>query len=175
MISSPPNGETQAMSNAEEYEDRAARIASELGELCETHQIVVGVAESLTGGKIASQLAAVPGSGNWFAGAVVAYFSDVKHQLLRVPRGPVISQTAAESMASSASTLLGSDAAVAASGAGGPSGQEGQEPGTTWLAVAVGSEVYSERQIFSGEPIEILAQTQERALALLRDVLREAI
>lgn len=118
MISSPPNGETQAMSNAEEYEDRAARIASELGELCETHQIVVGVAESLTGGKIASQLAAVPGSGNWFAGAVVAYFSDVKHQLLRVPRGPVISQTAAESMASSACTLLGSDAAVAASGAG---------------------------------------------------------
>ncbi|WP_413773157.1 CinA family protein [Brevibacterium sp. CFH 10365] len=77
-------------------------MASELGELCETHQIVVGVAESLTCSKNASQLAAAPGSGNWLGGAVVAYFSDVKHQLLKVPRGPVISQTAAESMASSA-------------------------------------------------------------------------
>lgn len=175
MISSPPNGETQAMSNAEEYEDRAARIASELGELCETHQIVVGVAESLTGGEIASQLAAVPGSGNWFAGAVVAYFSDVKHQLLRVPR--VASHLAEGCRESGKFCVHPSELRCRRSRfrRRGPSGQEGQEPGTTWLAVAVGSEVYSERQIFSGEPIEILAQTQERALELLRDVLGEAI
>lgn len=163
------------MDNYEEHEESAAKVASELSKLCQQHEILVGVAESLTGGRIASHIAAAPGSGNWFAGAVVAYSSKVKHGLLEVPHGPVISQKAVETMAHSVCTLMGTNAAVAASGAGGPTGQEGQDPGTTWLAVAVGSEVYSELHNFSGEPIDILAQTQERALAMLLKVLRDRV
>jgi nicotinamide-nucleotide amidase len=44
----------------------------------------IAIAESLTGGGLLVQLAAAPGSGEWFRGAV-AYASSVKHDPLRVP------------------------------------------------------------------------------------------
>lgn len=161
------------MLSHDEHEDNAAEIAERLSELCSEGKITVAVAESLTGGRIASHLAAARGSGEWFAGGVVAYSSEIKHRLLEVPRGSVISQISVETMARSVRKLMGTDAAVAASGAGGPEGQEGREPGTTWLAVALGAEVQSEMHSFTGEPIDILAQTQERALAMLFKTLQK--
>lgn len=153
-----------------EHEGNAAAIAARLSALCSEHSVRVAVAETLTGGRISSHLAAATGAGDWYAGAVVAYSSEVKHRLLDVPRGSVISQDSVESMVRTVCTLLGADAAV--SGAGGPAGQDGQEPGTTWIAVLVDDEVQSERHRFSGEPIDILAQTQERGLAMLLTALR---
>ena len=155
-----------------EHEGNAAAVAERLSALCSEHSVSVAVAESLTGGRISSRLAAATGAGDWYAGAVVAYSSEVKHRLLDVPRGSVISQGSVESMVRTVCTLLGADAAVAVSGAGGPDGQDGQEPGTTWIAVLVDDEVQSERHNFSGEPIDILAQTQERGLAMLLAALR---
>lgn len=159
------------MTSFEEHESNAAGIADRLSHLCSEHNVSVAVAESLTGGRISSQLSAAAGAGKWYAGAVVAYASEVKHDLLDVPHGSIISQASVEAMARSVCRLLGADAAVAASGAGGPTGQDGQEPGTTWLAVLIGDEVRSEVHKFSGEPIDILSQTQERALAMLLEAL----
>lgn len=68
--------------------------------------------------------------------------------------------------------MMGVDAAVAASGAGGPAGQDGQEPGTTCLAVVVDGQVDSAVHSFSGEPLDILSQTQEQALAMLLEALQ---
>ncbi|MDN5604633.1 MAG: CinA family protein [Kocuria sp.] len=159
--------------NHEEHEHSAAQIVDSLSALCSEHNVSVAVAESLTGGRISGHLAAAAGAADWYAGAVVAYSSEVKHRLLDVPRGSVISQVSVESMVRSVCTLMGADAAVAVSGAGGPTGQDGQEPGTTWIAVLVDGEVQSERRSFAGDPIDILAQTQERALALLLAALRK--
>ncbi len=75
--------------------DLAARIA----ELAAADGVRIAVAESLTGGLIACALAASPGAGQWFRGSVVAYDSDVKHDVLGVPPGPVVSATAASAMA----------------------------------------------------------------------------
>lgn len=158
---------------SEKHEERAAEIAARLSELCMKTELRVAVAESLTGGKIANQLAAAPDSGSWFAGGVVAYSSEVKHTLLEVPAGPVISQVAVETMARTVARIMGADIAIAASGAGGPGSQEGQEPGTTWIAVLVGDEICSEIHHFEGEPIDILAQTEDRSLTLVADVLEK--
>lgn len=159
------------MTSYEEHEDNAAAIAERLSELCREHNICVAVAESLTGGRISSQLAAATRAGDWYAGAVVAYSSEVKHRLLEVPYGSIISQSSVESMAHSVCRLMGADVAVAVSGAGGPVGQDGQEPGTTWIATLIGDEVQVEVHSFSGEPIDILSQTQERSLAMLLEAL----
>ncbi|WP_209371750.1 CinA family protein [Brevibacterium renqingii] len=161
------------MSSFEEHENSAAQVAERLSEFCTEHSIRVAAAESLTGGRIASHLSAASGSGDWFAGGVVAYSSEVKHRLLKVPRGSVISREAVEAMARSVSDMMDADAVVAASGAGGPEGQDGQEPGTTCLAVIVDGEVETAVHHFSGEPLDILSQAQERALAMLLEALRK--
>lgn len=153
-------------------EQRAEDVADEVGTLAGRHRLDVAVAESLTGGKIANQLAAAEGSGEWFVGALVAYQTRVKHQVLHVPDGPVISEQSVVTMAEEVASLLQANASVAASGAGGPGRQEGQEPGTTWIAVKVHDTVHTKQYHFAGEPIEILGQTQFHALALLRSTIQ---
>ena len=62
-----------------------------VGSALEARGLTLAVAESLTGGLIASRLVDVPGSSAWFRGGVVSYASDVKFSVLDVPEGPVVS------------------------------------------------------------------------------------
>ncbi len=98
----------------------------------------LGVAESLTGGMIGSRLCDVPGASAVFRGAVVSYATDVKHDLLGVPDGPVVTESAAIAMAQGARRVLGADVGIAATGVAGPDPQEDQPPGTVCMAVAIG-------------------------------------
>lgn len=113
-----------------------AELATHLAELLESAGLTVAVAESLTGGMVASALAEAPGASRWFRGGVVAYASDVKHELLGVPPGPVVSADAAAAMAQGVRKLLRADLAVAVTGAGGPRGQDGQPPGTVFIGLS---------------------------------------
>ena len=61
--------------------------------------LTLAVAESVTGGLIASRLVGVAGASKWFRGGVVSYASEVKFDVLNVPVGPVVSGEAAEAMA----------------------------------------------------------------------------
>ena len=69
--------------------------------------LTLAVAESFTGGLIASRLVAVPGASRWFRGGVVAYAPAVKRSLLGVGDGPVVSAEAAAQMAAGARRALG--------------------------------------------------------------------
>ncbi|GAA1145336.1 CinA family protein [Nesterenkonia lutea] len=161
------------MESVESTEQQASEVAADIGEILSERGLTVAVAESLTGGKLANQFAAAKGSGDWFVGGVVAYQSSAKHGVLGVPSGPVISEEAVISMVNGVTAMFDADAGAAASGAAGPDGQEGQEPGTTWLAAGVLGEVETELHHFSGEPLEVLAQTQLCSLRLLRSVLNQ--
>ena len=94
----------------------------------------LAVAESLTGGLLSSTFARAASASDWFRGGVVAYSSAVKHDLLAVPAGPVVSQAAVTAMARGAATVLTGDVAIAITGVGGPGPQDGQLPGTVWVA-----------------------------------------
>ncbi|HVE95863.1 MAG TPA: CinA family protein [Pseudonocardiaceae bacterium] len=59
-----------------------SRLATSIAELVDAAGLDVVVTESLTGGMLASALAEAPGSSRWFRGAIVAYASEVKHELL---------------------------------------------------------------------------------------------
>jgi nicotinamide-nucleotide amidase len=98
----------------------------------------LAVAESLTGGLVAARLVAVPGASAWFRGGVVSYAPDVKFSLLGVPEGPVVSAAAAAAMASGVRRALGADVGLGVTGVAGPDPAEGHEPGTVFLAAAVG-------------------------------------
>jgi nicotinamide-nucleotide amidase len=116
-------------------------MEAEVGRLLEARGATVAIAESLTGGLVASRVVSVPGSSEWFRGAVVAYDSQVKFDVLGVPEGPVISEAAAKAMADGVRKLLGADVGLATTGVAGPAEQEGHPPGTVWLGVAVGDDV----------------------------------
>jgi nicotinamide-nucleotide amidase len=143
-------------------------LAGRIAELLDSAHLDVAVAESLTGGMVASTLAAAPGSSAWFRGAVVAYHSDVKHELLHVPPGPVVSAQAAAAMAEGVRRLLRADVAVALTGAAGPDGQDGQPPGTVFFGLSDGMDIQVEhRFIDRDDPAEVCAAAVAEALGLL--------
>jgi nicotinamide-nucleotide amidase len=132
--------------------------------------LAVGVAESLTGGLLANRFARAEGASEWFRGGVVAYSAEVKHRLLGVRAGPVVSRGAVVDMARGAAHLLGADLAVAVSGVGGPDPQDGLAPGTVWLAVVAGGRERAELHRFDGDPDEVCAATCDAAIALVLQV-----
>lgn len=147
-------------------------LAAEVSRLAGATGRTVGVAESLTGGMVSAALAAAEAAGEWFKGAVVAYASEVKFDVLGVPAGPVVSAEAAAAMARGARRLLGADIAVAVTGAGGPAPQDGRPPGTVFVAVCDGTGVAVEERAFPGSPAEVCAAATEAALTSLVDRLR---
>lgn len=112
-----------------------------VGRMLVERGLTVAVAESFTGGLVASRMVAIPGASDWFRGGVVAYASDVKHTLLGVPEGPVVSEAAAKAMADGVRRRLGADIGLSTTGVAGPTEQEGQPPGTVWLGLALGVDV----------------------------------
>jgi nicotinamide-nucleotide amidase len=108
-----------------------------------------------------------PGAAEWYAGGVVAYGREVKHALLGVPEGPVVSREAAVAMARGAARLLRADLVVALTGAGGPDPQDGCPPGTVWLAVVSPLGERAELQQFDGAPAAVVRAATARALELL--------
>jgi PncC family amidohydrolase len=97
--------------------------------------VTLGVAESLTGGLIASRLVNVPGASAWFRGGVVAYHEQVKFDVLGVPVGPVVSEAAAAAMARGVCRVTGSDVGLGITGVAGPDDQEGVDPGTIFVGL----------------------------------------
>jgi nicotinamide-nucleotide amidase len=97
----------------------------------------LAVAESLTGGLVASRIVGVPGASAWFRGGVVSYATDVKHSVLGVPDGPVVSAETAAAMATGVRDKLGADVGLGITGVAGPDEQEGQPVGTVFGALAL--------------------------------------
>jgi nicotinamide-nucleotide amidase len=100
------------------------------------HGLTVAVAESVTGGLVASRMVGVAGASTWFRGGIVSYASEVKFDLLGVPEGPVVSSDAAAAMAVGVADRLGADVGLSITGVAGPESQDGQRPGTVFVAVS---------------------------------------
>lgn len=150
------------------------RFAEAIASLAMRSGFRVGVAESLTCGKLSSELGATPNASEWFRGGVVAYASDVKFDVLGVTPGPVVTPSCAREMAAGAARVLDADATVAVTGVGGPDPQEGEPPGTVHVAAWVRGVETGHRLQLSGGPEEVLAQTTPRALELLLEAMHVA-
>ena len=133
--------------------------------------MTLAVAESVTGGLIASRLVNVVGASTWFRGGVVSYASDVKFDVLGVPRGPVVSADAAKAMAVGVRTLLGSDVALSVTGVAGPEEQDGQPAGTVFVGIALGDRVEHVELHLPGDRPRVRAYSAIGALDALRRAL----
>jgi len=105
--------------------------------MLEAHGDTLGVAESVTGGLVAGRLTNVPGASSVLRGGVVSYASEVKFDLLGVPRGPVVSREAAMAMAVGVKRVVSSTVGLSLTGVAGPDEQDGQAVGTLWVGIAL--------------------------------------
>lgn len=101
------------------------------------HGLTLGVAESLTGGLVGARLTDAEGATDFFRGSIVSYQSEVKFDLLGVPEGPVVSETAARAMAEGAAKVLNADVGIGVTGVAGPTEQDGQPVGTVFMGVTL--------------------------------------
>ncbi len=146
-------------------------MEAEVGRLLEARGWALAIAESLTGGLAASRVVAVPGSSEWFKGAVVAYDSQVKFDVLDVPEGPVVSDAAARAMADGVRRLLQAEVGLATTGVAGPADQEGKPPGTVFVAAAAGDQVEARELRLPGDRDRVRQLSVISAMDLLRRLL----
>lgn len=100
----------------------------------------LAVAESLTGGLVAGCLTAAQGSSRTFRGAVTAYATDVKRDVLGVDGGLLdergaVDAEVARRMARGVRKLLRADWGMATTGVAGPDEQDGKPVGLVYVAV----------------------------------------
>jgi nicotinamide-nucleotide amidase len=146
----------------ETMEHTVGSLLSDLG-------CTLAVAESVTGGLIAARVVSVPGASQWFTGGVVSYASTVKHDLLGLPPGPVVSARAACDMAEGVRRLLGSDFGLATTGVAGPDSQEGRPPGTVFVGLALSSSAQESAELrLPGDRERVRQMAVISALDLLR-------
>jgi len=115
----------------------AETMESVVGGLLLSRGWTIGLAESLTGGLVASRIVSVPGASEWFRGSVVSYASDVKRSVLGVGEGPVVSASSACEMAVGARRVLGSDVGLSVTGVAGPTPQDDLPPGTVYAGLVL--------------------------------------
>lgn len=113
-----------------------------VGRLLERRRETLAVAESCTGGRVASRLTSVPGSSAYFLEGVVAYANAAKTRRLGVPssllaRHGAVSAETAEAMAQGVRRSAGADWGLAVTGIAGPGGGSAHKPvGLAYLGVA---------------------------------------
>ena len=130
--------------------------------------LTLAVAESVTGGLIASRLVGVAGASHWFRGGVVSYASEVKFDLLNVPVGPVVSASAAEAMAIGVRDLLKADVGLSVTGVAGPEEQDGQPAGTVFVGLLIGDTIQHAALRLPGDRPRVRAYSAISALDVLR-------
>ena len=104
--------------------------------------LTLSVAESCTGGFLASLFTAMPGASKYFYGSVTSYDNSVKKNILNVSIETIaehgaVSRECAEAMALGVCKALNTDFAISTTGIAGPDGGSEDKPvGTVWIGVA---------------------------------------
>jgi nicotinamide-nucleotide amidase len=143
--------------------------------LARSQGVRVAVAESLTSGRVASELGRGEDAGTWFRGGVVAYDEDVKFRVLGVTPGPVVTDACAREMAQGVRRLLLADIALGITGVGGPGPEEDCPAGTVHLAVATSGGTTSLHACLPGDPADVVEAATQLALDELARVLGHSV
>ena len=118
------------------------RLEEIVGELLLERGMRVAVAESCTGGLIASRLTDIPGASDYLTEAIVAYSNEAKVRDLDVCAGDLerdgaVSEVVVRQMAEGVRRRTGADIGLATTGIAGPGGGSEEKPvGTVYVGLA---------------------------------------
>jgi len=132
--------------------------------------LTISVAESCTGGALASALTSVSGASSYFDRGYIAYRNEAKVAMLKVDSQIIstqgaVSEDVAIAMVKGVVSQSGSDVAVAITGIAGPTGGTIEKPiGTVCFGFSVRGNLSTSTQSFQGGREEIVNQSVGFAL-----------
>lgn len=162
---------------AVQYGEDNDTLASVITELLKRMGATLSIAESCTGGKLASTMTELSGVSSIFTGGVVTYSNSAKVSLLKVDPQIIeeygaVSQECAEAMATGCNSIFKSDYSIAITGVAGPNGGTKEKPvGTAWISILTPTSIHSFSRIFTGDRERNILRTSSEALNLLRKVI----
>jgi len=145
-----------------------------VGDLLREHKMTIAVAESCTGGLLASRLTDVPGSSEYVDRGVVCYSNRSKTELAGVPEALIlehgaVSEPVAQAMAEGIRSRAGTNVGIGITGIAGPGGGSPEKPvGTVALAVVVDEDVRVRTLQFVGGREMVKFQAAQSALNMIR-------
>lgn len=137
----------------------------------------LAIAESCTGGLLASSFTDIPGSSKVFLGSMVCYRNEAKEALLDIPRCLIqqhgaVSPEVSVAMATGVAEKMGADYALAVTGYAGPEG--GNEPvGTIYIGYVSPVGVWSHKLVSPGSRLAVKTRAVNGALDFMRRKLRK--
>lgn len=159
-----------------------SNIANLVVEELKKRKLKITMAESCTGGMLASTLVSVAGVSNCFDESYVVYSNEAKIRILGVKKHSiekfgVVSKEIVREMSLGLLNITQADVGVAISGLAGPDGGSATKPvGTVCISISKRCQtkniVYCEKFIFSGNRDEIREESVEKTLDLLLKVLK---
>ncbi|MBO5830305.1 MAG: competence/damage-inducible protein A [Alistipes sp.] len=139
----------------------------------------LAVAESCTGGTIASKFTAIAGASQYFMAGVVSYSNEAKRDILGVRMDDIecfgaVSEVVALEMAEGIRRIAGADYAIATTGIAGPGGGSKQKPvGTVWIAIATPNGSYAVMRQSGTDRSQIISRASAYAIEMLYEELRK--
>lgn len=158
-----------------------ATLQSSVHDLLLSRGETLAVAESCTGGTIASRFTAMAGASAYFLCGVVSYSNEAKRDVLGVPmelitRHGAVSKEVATAMADGVRRISQADYGVATTGIAGPTGGTDEKPvGTVWFAVSSKHGTVAVMRQSGSDRGQIIDRASGYAISLLRDVINGKI
>ena len=138
----------------------------------------LAVAESCTGGAIASKFTAQAGASAYFLCGIVSYSNESKCNVLGVQMSDIeqygaVSEQVAVAMAQGARAISGANFAVSTTGIAGPTGGSAEKPvGTVWIGIATPKKCFAVRKNCGTDRSQIISRATAYAIAMLYDELK---
>lgn len=152
-------------------EELVHNILTERGE-------TLAVAESCTGGAIASKFTAQAGASAYFLCGVVSYSNESKSNVLGVKMSDIaqygaVSEQVAIAMAQGVKGVSGANFAISTTGIAGPSGGSKEKPvGTVWIGIATPNKCYAVKKNCGTDRSQIISRATAYAISMLYEELK---
>lgn len=149
-------------------------MAEVVEELLRERGQTLAVAESCTGGLLASRITDISGASDVFLAGVVSYANEAKIALLGVPaeiiaENGAVSEECARAMAAGIRRVAGSDYALATTGIAGPTGGTDEKPvGLVYISLADELGTVVNKQYWPGTREQFKQRVSQMALGMLR-------
>jgi len=156
------------------YSSEGKLLEAVVGDLLRERHLMLAVAESCSGGLLASRLTDIPGSSDYLDRGVVCYSNQAKIDLLGVPADMIaehgaVSEPVARAMAHGIRERSGAAAGIGVTGIAGPGGGTAQKPvGMVCVASVLGEREWVRTFQFVGGRELVKYQSATAALNMLR-------